>query len=313
MDMKKIRVMDWLVHGGHQYEFFKVGCDFFCTLLSGYSPVVKSFNRPPNGHVQFISERKARMYDFNVIMIRAGLNPKRYDYFRRRRGPKPVGIAVMQTTEPFEVPKWTKCIVWNSEAVMKKYIKDFSSYRNFYIPHGFSPYEFSKNTHSVGKNGRVLNVSNLFKDRGVELGYSNWKYVSDSTGICDVVGRGNEDVAESIGHMSFKELIHAYKTYSVYLNTTEKSAMPRSRGEAMMCGMPIVTTNNFGIEKYLLNNKNCIFADTKGDMVFAVDKILKSKDLSDDLGGAARETAIKYFNISDYIERWKYVFEKAIV
>ena len=48
-------------------------------------------------------------------------------------------------------------------------------------------------------------------------------------------------------------------------------------------------------------------------MVFAVDKILKSKGLSDDLGGAAREAAIKYFNIIDYVERWKYVFEKAIV
>ena len=88
--------------------------------------------------------------------------------------------------------------------------------------------------------------------------------------------------------------------------------MPRSRAEALMCGTPLVTTNNYGINKYLVNNKSCIFADTKEDMLKAIKKILDSKQMQVDLGCAGRETAIEHFHINDYLSKWEQVFQEAV-
>ena len=88
--------------------------------------------------------------------------------------------------------------------------------------------------------------------------------------------------------------------------------MPRTRAEALMCGTPLVTTNNFGISRYLVNKKSCIFANTREDMFKSVEKILGSKQMQKDLGAAGREAAIKYFNIRDYLSKWEQVFEEAL-
>ena len=160
---RRLRVMDWLVHGGHQYEFFKTGHNFSCTKISGSRPLPKELNRPYNKNVTYIEEAAARSKHFDVMMIRAGVNAKRYEPFRRKvRGRLP-GIAVIQTHSPFSVPKWARCCVWNSKVSMDKYRHMFSRQKHFYIPHGFDPSEFA--FLDLERNGRVLSGINVFKKR----------------------------------------------------------------------------------------------------------------------------------------------------
>ena len=307
---RNIRIMDWLVHGGHQYEFFKTGHDFSCTHISGKKPVPRELNRPFNKNVTYIEEAVARSKRFDIIMIRAGVSAKRYEPFRRKaRGGLP-GIAVIQTHSPFSVPAWARCCVWNSKVSMDKYRNMFSGQKHFYIPHGFDPREFD----SLGleRNGRVLSGINVFKKRASLLGYKEWRWVADNLRKCDLIGHGNDEEKESIGNHGLKGLVENYNKYSVFLNTTTKSAMPRTRAEALMCGIPLVTTKNFGIENYLTHEKNCLFADTKEDMLRQIKRLLGSKDMQENIGAAGREVAIEFFNIKDYKNRWQEVFEEAI-
>ena len=88
--------------------------------------------------------------------------------------------------------------------------------------------------------------------------------------------------------------------------------MPRSRGEALMCGMAVVTTNNYGINRYLKDGHDCLFADNKEEMVEKVRLLLNNKNLSLEIGNNARISAKKHFNISQYISRWEEVFIKAL-
>ena len=243
-------------------------------------------------------------------MVRAGLNPARYEHFREGKSKGAAGIAVIQTHKPHGVPRWVKCCVWNSKVSMDKYRGLLSNKKHFYIPHGFDPDEFR--FLDLNRNGRILSAVSLFKKRGSILGFDQWRWVSKSSGKCDLLGHGNKGLKESVGNFGLSGLVEHYNRYSVFLNTTIKSAMPRTRAEALMCGTPLVTTNNYGINKYLVNNKNCIFANTKEDMLKAVTKILDSEQMQHDLSCAGREAAIKYFNISDYLSKWEQVFEEAL-
>ena len=46
----------------------------------------------------------------------------------------------------------------------------------------------------------------------------------------------------------FDNYVRALGEYSIYFNPTIRSPMPRTRGEAMMCGLAIVTTKNHDVE-----------------------------------------------------------------
>ena len=107
----------------------------------------------------------------------------------------------------------------------------------------------------------------------------NKNKISNELKKCDLLGHGNDRLRESVGSFPLEKLVRTYNEYSVFLNTTTKSAMPRARAEALMCGTPLVTTNNFGINRYLRDGESCLFADTKGDMLKAVNKILSSNQM----------------------------------
>ena len=300
-------VMDWLVHGGHQYEFFKLNHDFYCTNLAGQRPIDKDFGRPRNKGVLYVLEKAARNRKFDILMVRAGLNSARYEFFRKKN--KPYGIAVIQTHTPFSVPSWVGSIVWNSYKVMKKYKRNFPRQRHYHIAHGFDPNEFR--FLNLERNKRIISANSVFKKRGHLLGFSDWKYVSDNLGVCDLAGHGNDKLKESIGSFPLDPLVKKYNEYSGYLNTTTASAMPRSRAEALMCGTPVVTTKNYDIDMYLSHKVNCLYADSKEDMLKYSKMLLDSEGLVEDLGAAGRAAAIKHFNIIDYLQKWERVFEDA--
>jgi len=307
---KILKIADWLVHGGHQYEFFKTNHVFFCTKPSGFAPTPQDQGRPRNKNVNYVTEARLSNENYDILMVRTGVGSHKYKTLRYKRGNTP-GIAVIQTHTPSSsIPRWVRCMVWNSKDTMVKYMQKFPDKKHFYIPHGFDPDEFID--FKVERNNRVLSAVSVFEKRGSLLGFDEWRWVSNKLRKCDLLGHGNEDLKESIGSFSLTKLVRKYNKYGVFLNTTTKSAMPRTRAEALMCGTPLVTTNNFGINKYLTHGKNCLFANTKEDMLKCVKKVLASKSLQEDLGAAGREAAIKHFHINLYIKRWNEVFKEAL-
>jgi len=297
----RLRIMDFCCHQGHQAEFFKLNHDFFLSGTNSLKPDWNFDHRPLPDGVTFTDERSAlRRKDFDVIMVRSGLNIKRYEAFHKR-GAK--GIAVIQTTDPFKIPKWIKVAVWNSKDVMDKWNKSFPRQKHFYIPHGYDPDIFKPL--DVEQNNRVLSVLNVFKPRARFLGYDLWRDVSDRVGVCDVLGHGNDDLQESIGQAdTFQELLETYNRYPVFFNPTSHSAMPRSRCEAMFSGAPIVSTNNYGISRYIRNKKTGFLADNRSDFVYYINKLLGDEKLRVDIGLAGRQTAIKHFHIKKYLKSW---------
>jgi len=301
---KRLFILDWYVHQGHQYEFFKTGHNFNLTNIDGAVPAWNVHHRPLNKNVKCIHELNAKQYKYDIIMVRSPLNPKRYTSFVKK---KARGIAVVQTTTPFPIPDWVRHVVWNSYVSMKKHKGQFPGRKHYYIPHGYDHNEFRDL--GLEKNQRVLTVANAFRKRRGIMGYDIWKHANRELGVCDVFGHGNEDMDGQVKRAgSLSKLVNIYNSYSVFLNTTIESAMPRTRAEAAMCGCPIASTDNYDIGMYFKNGKNAILSNDKDELVKSIKKLLDSKQMQKDYGSMAREVAINNFGIKEYLQRWDVVF-----
>jgi len=296
----KYKILDFLVHGGHQYEFFKNDAIFYCMGVNGELHTHESLGRPKQNNVNFITKDGLKDISPEFIMIRAGVKYDDYIEFIKN-GVKP--IAVVQTHTPFKIPAWCKTVVWNSRVSMERFKKDMSDKKHYHIIHGFDPNEFRPI--KIEKNKRILSSFSLFKQRGEFLGYSNWSLVSKQTGLCDIIGHSNEEIPSNIGTFPYPKLVDIYNSYSGYLNTTLHSAMPRSRAEAMMCGLPIITTSNYDTPFYFKDRINCLIANDSSSMIKSIKMLISESKMQNDLSIAGRETAINFFNIKTYIERWK--------
>jgi hypothetical protein len=177
MDFNKIKIMDWLAHGGHQYEFFKTGPSFYCTKRDGTQPEYTELGRPKNSNITFAEEVLASKNEYDILVVRSGLNVERYRPFIKRN-PKVIGIAVVQTTTPFPIPRFVRYVVWNSITVMNANHRSFPHKKHYYIPHGFDPNEFSNLR--LTRNDRVLSSFSSFKQRSHHLGYDEWRWVADN-------------------------------------------------------------------------------------------------------------------------------------
>ena len=149
------KIADWLVHGGHQYEFFKTNKYFICSNPDGTRPSSEMLGRPKNSSVKYVDRNGLKRSSFNIIMVRAGVDYRAYD--KRAKRQNIPGIAVMQTHLPFDIPSWARCVVWNSESVMLKHRSSFPKKKHFYIPHGFDPREFRHL--GLKRNGCLLYTS----------------------------------------------------------------------------------------------------------------------------------------------------------
>lgn len=304
--MRRLKILDWYVHQGHQYEFSKIDHDIHLVGANGGVPNWNKEHRPLRDNVKLISEKQAKKFKYDIVMIRSPIPEKRYIQFITR---KTQTIAVVQTTSRFYIPKYCKHVVWNSADVMNEN-KDFlRKKKHHYIVHGYDPDEFYNL--NLKRNNRVLTVANVFKGRSQIMGYNLWYDVRQKIDNIDIVGHGNKDIPFALKEASsLKDLVRIYNTYSVYLNTTRESAMPRSRCEAMFCGIPVITTSYYDINRYIKHGKNGFLANTSEDMIKHSKYLLENPEVAAEIGEAGRKTAIKHFHVDDYISKWHSLFER---
>jgi glycosyltransferase involved in cell wall biosynthesis len=302
--MKKMKILDFYCHQGNQYEFFKTGHNFFLVSPDSKKPNWNAQDRPLPSNVVLLTEQDAFKKLYDIVIVRSPIHLNRYMPFIRRGS---IPVAVVQTTSPYPVPKEVKHVVWNCKEAMTRHSGYYGKKTNHYIVHGFDPSQFLKIKMNV--KSEILTVANSFKQRSQIMGYDLWRAVANHH-RCNLIGHGNDGIKESLGKAkNFKNLVEAYNSYQVFFNPTVESAMPRSRGEALMCGAATVSTSGFDIKNYFTDKKNIMFADTSSEMISSITRLLENPSLSEDMGELARETALKHFHISDYINKWNQLFD----
>lgn len=103
----------------------------------------------------------------------------------------------------------------------------------------------------------------------------------------------------------FREYRKTIGSYSVYLNATQFSTMPRSRAEAMLCGLAVVTTPYYDIDQYVVHGKSGFLFREAEEAVEILQHLLENRDACLRMGLESRKTAEKAFHIDRYLSEWR--------
>jgi glycosyltransferase involved in cell wall biosynthesis len=93
--------------------------------------------------------------------------------------------------------------------------------------------------------------------------------------------------------------------YSAYFNPTRLSPMPRSRLEAMFCGLALVTTRHHDVEMWLEDGVTGFSADDPATLRERLRVLCEDPALCRRLGRAGREMAHERFHVRHYLARWQ--------
>jgi len=169
---------------------------------------------------------------------------------------------------------------------------------------------------SVEKRPLVLTIGNDFINRDHLLGYTLWQ---QTTGYPDepklpatVIGdtKGLSAPADTID-----ELVKAYRTCSIYLNTTLCSSLPTVILEAMACEIPVVTTGTTLIPKLMVKHGHNGFISHNNDpdeLRHYCVLLLKDEKLRMEMGKNARQWVIDNFGEQRFIDKWNEIFNKTL-
>lgn len=301
-----MKIFDFLVHEGHQYEFSKLGCDITIALDSQAGKFWDEKARPVPTNVSFVDKSELSVTEvekYDVAIIR---NYKQFQFLKDCSLPK---VIVMHCSKHGQGdPEFLKedlsdySIVFCSHADKKRW--NIPTGRQYVIYPGLDPDEWPVSTRAVNK---LFTVARNIKERDKYLGYSIVREFERSNILVKVVG-GNPALRIQPPE-SFDEFRKFHSKYAVYLNSTLKSPMPRGRVEAMMSGIPVVSTNFYDEEEFIEHGVSGFLSnDVQRLKEYAV-LLLNDKQLQQKMAEETRKTAIELFHIDRFLSEWKQVLQ----
>ncbi len=342
-ERKALRILTYRWHVAHQYELYKLPHEFtLATQLGSPATDVWSFDqRPlrPNARLVPFAEIDERDYDLallhfdeNVLAAHLcnGIIPASWgDVFRRflefETLPK---IAVCHGTVPFVgqfaldpgrkqafephederlalvdslAAKGVR-IVCNSHQALDEW--GFRDAR--VIWHGFDPQEFPRGTLD-------RDVLALQADFARPHYRGAWEFE-------EVLSRLDPGIrVETASHpgapienrsqnpfavRNLRSYVDRIRQFKFYLNTTLRSPMPRSRGEAMMTGVIPVCLRNHDVDMFIENGVDGFYADRPEELADFINEAVQDPARLRTMSLAARHKALDVFNHDRYLAAW---------
>jgi glycosyltransferase involved in cell wall biosynthesis len=92
--------------------------------------------------------------------------------------------------------------------------------------------------------------------------------------------------------------------HKLYLNTTLRSPMPRSRTEAMLCGVVPVSLDNHDVSRFIENGVNGFYSSSLEELADQCRFVCRNSAAREKMSAAARTTAMDVFNHDRFLADW---------
>jgi len=347
---RKLRVLTYRWHAAHQYELYKLPHDFtLVTGLGAPATDVWSYDqRPLRPNARLVPFGDIDPRDFDVVLLHFdenvmgahlcnGIIPASWgDAFRRLLDlPGLPKIAVCHGTVPFVgqfgVDPDRKAVfephdgerralvdalaaagarvVCNSHQALAEW--GFEDAR--VIWHGFDPQEFPRGT-------LERDVLALQADFARPHYRGAWEFTEVVSRLAPGVG------VETASHpgapienrsqnpyavRNFRSYVDRIRQFKFYLNTTLRSPMTRSRGEAMMTGVIPVCLRNHDVDLFIDNGVDGFYADQPEDLADFINDAMRDPARLAAMSAAARLKALDVFNHDRYLAAWDALLREA--
>lgn len=340
------KVLTHRAHCGHQYELWKLGHQFNLVsnpkdpISSGWGYSMRPF--PSNGSFVSISNVKPDEYDLAILHFdENALKPN------HPKVPEGWGSTFKWILENTNIPKIAIChgtpqiigigekdhktlncvidpdrrkrmvdylgdtpVVCNSHQAQKEWQFNNSTV----IWHGFDPKEFLPSTYKkkilTTSEGAILQRPNY---RGAFMYYNTVGHLKYKPEFIQVKEPPQTPKEPNIyARQKFKNYVDTLREFSIYFNPTIRSPMPRSRGEAMMCGLVSVNADNHDVDRFIVNGVNGYRSNNPKELKEAMEYLIENPEVLKKMGKNSRDTAIKYLHVDRFLNDWKNLIKKVV-
>lgn len=178
------------------------------------------------------------------------------------------------------------------------------------IWHGFDPQEFPARHGPPNRPARILTLP---QDALAERPYCRGLDLLDR--VADSVNAPLERLrvpepnlllgGNAYARAKFAHYVAALHRFDIYFNPTLHSPMPRSRGEAMLCGLATINADSHDADRFIENGINGYIADSPEELAGHLRRLAGDPDLAWRIGRAGRETAVRVFHVDRYLGDWR--------
>jgi glycosyltransferase involved in cell wall biosynthesis len=176
------------------------------------------------------------------------------------------------------------------------------------IHHGVNTALFQPNQSLLRPQSHILCVVNDWVNRGDILGWDIFNRVVVNNKLpVNVLG---DTPGVSKAAQNEYSLVSAYQNAAVFYNTSRHSPIPTVMLEAMACGLPVVTTDNYLISEVIENGVNGYKTNSEYEQLVHLKRLLNNVEERSVLGNNARKTIIEKFGLPAFVENWNRVFDR---
>jgi len=195
--------------------------------------------------------------------------------------------------------------------------KEWMFHKSKVIWHGFDPTEFPPATYQKGilvMNEKAIKTRPHYNGyRVYEEAMKNFpeKFRPEFLSVDEpdeAYGKNNNWYARC----KFDNYVRELGKYSTYFNPTIRSPMPRTRGEAMMCGVSIVTTKTHDVELFMKNGVNGFYSDSPSELREYLLYLSENPSIAQETGEAGREMAMDIFNHDRFLMEWEKTLQSVL-
>lgn len=178
---------------------------------------------------------------------------------------------------------------------------------------------FDSNDYPIGSRTKgMVYCANSIRHRPWYRGYYDFKYLSKKFPI-DYLGRDDYKEFRTIqipepnadprsndyAWAKFENYQNTIGDYSIFVNTTLRSPMPRSRGEAMLKGLCAVTMDFHDESMFIENGVNGFVGKSKEELEEHLRWCVKNPYRVKEIGLRGRETMRRVFPHTRYLKEWQ--------
>jgi len=304
--MKRLNILKYPWHTGHDYELAKLPHNFLY-IKNTYRSWATS-HRPIPENVTWVSSVSDVPSDLMILHLDQWSfdePAKRFLFLNFRnsyQGPKVVIIHGCNMVDGCTSERMAELIrgchvVCNSQTAQEMWNLPDSTF----IRHGMTPEEWPLTNF---ENNNII-INQPFNNRHLLTRNHEGILRAEAKVSLTWIGR-------DVKFNSFHEYKEFLQTSSIFFNPSYASANPRSRTEAMLMGLAVVTTNSHGEDEYIENGVNGYCSNDFNELIDCL-KILKADPKkARQIGLAGRKTAQEFFHINRFIKSWNNLLHEIV-
>ena len=341
---KRLKILTYCWHLPHQYELHKLPHDFTLINDIGTHHCCRwGYSKRPlprNDTLKKLRDINIKNYDLailhfdenclhpehtnNVIGENWGLN---FKYFVEKLGDIPK-IGICHGTPQFYgayTPNYSGAdlmqVIEPARQSLVNYLKDIMVICNSHqaerewgfhksrtIWHGFDPAEFPRSLYHKAVIG-LTNMIGRPHYRGLSILNAVNSYLPEhlqTEGIVTPEPKNYKDKENNdYAFAKYRNYIDVIREYSIYFNPTVRSPMPRSRTEAMMCGLVTVSYKSHDVDMFIRNGINGFYSEDPKELADYIIFLSKNSSEFKKISDESYKTAIDVFNNDRYLHDWQ--------